>query len=81
MSVMIQVRNVPESLHVELVRRAEERGLSLTAYIQEILEREVSLPSREEVLRRLRGLKRVELDFPVAELIREGRRERYGDDE
>jgi hypothetical protein len=64
-----------------LVRRAEERGLSLTAYIQEILEREVSLPSREEVLRRLRGLKRVELDFPVAELIREGRRERYGDDE
>ena len=78
---MIQVRNVPESLHGELVRRAEERGLSLTAYIQEILEREVSLPSREEVLRRLRGLKRVELEFPVAELIREGRRERYGDDE
>ena len=78
---MIQVRNVPESLHGELVRRAEERGMSLTGYIQEILEREVSLPSREEVLRRLRGLKRVELDFPVAELIREGRRERYGDDE
>jgi plasmid stability protein len=78
---MIQVRNVPESLHAELVRRAEERGLSLTGYIQEILEREVSLPSREEVLRRLRALKRVELDFPVAELIREGRRERYGDDE
>jgi len=81
MPVMIQVRNVPESLHGELVRRAGERGLTLTAFIQEILEREVSVPSRADVVRRLQELEPVELGFPVSELIREGRRERYGDGE
>lgn len=74
MSVMIQVRNVPKSLHRELVRRAEEKGLSLTAYIQSILEREVARPSRDEILRRIHDAKPVELDRPFADDIRDGRR-------
>jgi hypothetical protein len=73
MPVMIQVRNVPDSLHRELVRRAEARGMSLTDYVQSILEREVDRPSRAEVVRRVKALKPVRLDVPVAELIREGR--------
>ncbi|MEE2846754.1 MAG: toxin-antitoxin system HicB family antitoxin [Gemmatimonadota bacterium] len=48
---MIQVRNVPESLHRELVRRADLHGQSLTAYVQDILEREVSRPPRTEIVR------------------------------
>ena len=72
-SVMIQVRNVPDALHRELVRRAEARGMSLTAYVQSILEREVDRPSRAEIVRRVRALKPVKLDVPVADLIREGR--------
>ncbi|HLA92759.1 MAG TPA: toxin-antitoxin system HicB family antitoxin [Actinomycetota bacterium] len=45
---MIQVRNVPPELHRELKRRARLSGKSLTAYIQEILEREVEhLPAEE----------------------------------
>ena len=45
---MIQVRNVPPELHRELKRRARLAGKSLTAYIQEILEREVEhLPAEE----------------------------------
>lgn len=73
MSVMIQVRNVPESLHRELVRRAELRGQSLTAYVQDILEREVHRPSRAEIVRRIMEQEPVKLDFPVADLIREDR--------
>lgn len=73
MSVMIQVRNVPDSLHRELVRRAEERGLSLTAYVQSILEREVALPSRAEIVRRALALEPAKLDRPAAEHIRERR--------
>lgn len=69
---MIQVRNVPESLHSELVRRAEARGHSLTAYIQGILEREVARPSRAEVVSRLLALEPVTLDRPVADLVRAG---------
>ncbi len=45
---MIQVRNVPPALHRELKRRARLAGKSLTAYIQEILEREVARPPAEE---------------------------------
>ena len=73
MPVMIQVRNVPDALHSELVRRAKEHGMSLTAYIQTILEREVGRPSRAEVLRMIHELEPVKLDRPVAEYIREGR--------
>ncbi len=70
---MIQVRNVPESLHRELVRRASLRGQTLTAYVQEILEREVHRPSRAEVVRRAMELEPVKLGFPVSDLIREER--------
>jgi plasmid stability protein len=76
MPKMIQVRNVPESLHQELVRRAKARGQTLTDYIQEILEREVARPDREEVFRRILESEPVDLGVSVATLIREGREER-----
>ncbi len=50
---MIQVRDVPPELHEELVRRARQRGMTLTAYVQEILEREVARPTAEEWLERI----------------------------
>lgn len=76
MPTMIQVRNVPDSLHRALVRRAHARGQTLTAYVQEVLEREVARVDRREVVRRLRELPPVPLDRPVAELLREARRDR-----
>lgn len=78
MSVMIQVRNVPEPLHRELVRRASLRGQSLTAYVQQILEREVRRPPRAEVVRRIMELEPVKLDLPISDLIREERDARSG---
>lgn len=47
MGKIIQVRNVPERLHRELVRRARARGLTLADHVQEILEREVARPPVE----------------------------------
>lgn len=52
---MIQVRNVPPELHAELVRRARLEGKTLTAYVQEILEREVGRPPGEEVFARIKA--------------------------
>ena len=72
---MIQVRNVPDALHQELVRRARNRGQTLTDYLQGILEREVSRPDREEVFERIRRAAPVDLPMPAAELIRAERRE------
>jgi plasmid stability protein len=76
MPKMIQVRNVPDSLHGELMRRARARGQTLTDYIQGILEREVARPEPAEVFRRIRAQTPVELPVPAATLIREERKER-----
>ena len=76
MARMIQVRNVPERLHKELVRRAKARGQTLTDYVEEVLEREVARPPAEEVFARIRARRPVRLEVPVAELIREERTRR-----
>ena len=73
---MIQVRNVPDRLHRELVKRARSEGKTLTSFVQEILERELARPPREEVFARIRSRKPVDLGVSVADLIREEREER-----
>lgn len=77
MSKMIQVRNVPDRLHRELVRRAKAKGQSLSDYIEGILEREVARPPREEVFERIASREPVDLKGrTAADLVREGREER-----
>jgi hypothetical protein len=71
---MIQVRNVSERTHRELVRRARARGQTLTRYLEEMLERETSRPPVEEVFARIRARSRVSVSG--AEVIREVRAER-----
>jgi hypothetical protein len=73
---MIQVRNVPDRLHRELVKRARARGQTLSDYIEDLLEREVERPPAEEVFERLRELPPVTLPRPAADYIREERAER-----
>jgi plasmid stability protein len=77
MSKMIQVRNVPARLHRELTKRARARGKTLTDYIQEILERELSRPPADEVFERIASRPAVKLGRPAAEIIR-GERESRG---
>ena len=76
MSKMIQVRNVPDRLHRELVKRARAAGRTLTDYVQDILEREVSRPAAEEVFERVSRRAPVDLGRPAADLIREERANR-----
>ena len=76
MSTMIQVRNVPSRLHRELVKRAKRRGLTLTRYVQDILEREVARPPAEDVFDMIEGSPPVQLGRPAADLIGEERAER-----
>jgi antitoxin FitA len=79
MSKMIQVRNVPDRLHRELMKRAKARGQTLSAYCEEILEREIERPPAEEVFERIRRMPRVKLPKPAAEYIREERASSSGD--
>jgi plasmid stability protein len=73
MSKMIQVRNVPDRLHRELKRRAKAKNLTLTDFIQQILEREVSRPTADEVFDWIESRTPVRLDVPVSELMRQER--------
>ena len=76
MSKMIQVRNVPDRTHRELKRRAKSRGQTLTAHVEEILEREVASLTKEELFARIRSRTPIVLNVPAADIIREEREER-----
>jgi len=78
MPKMIQIRNVPDWLHQELVRRARKSGETLTSYVQQILEREVARPRREEVFERIASHTPVVLGQPIADVIRKERARREG---
>ena len=73
MSVMIQIRNVPEALHRKVKVPAAQAGMSLSDYLRAEIERIAALPTRDEMLARLHGRKRVNLRTPAAEIIRRER--------
>ena len=76
MSVMVQIRNVPDELHRKLKSRAALSGMSISEYLLRELERSLERPTREELLQRLQGRDRIELRESVAEAVaaeREGR--------
>jgi antitoxin FitA len=59
MSVMIQIRHVPDELHRLLKARAEEVGTSLSDYLLLELRRTVERPTREQLMARLKRRSRV----------------------
>jgi plasmid stability protein len=71
MSKMIQIRNVPDSLHREAKARAAREGLTLSDYAKRALEREVGQVTLDEVLERIRRLGPIEGEIDAAEIIRE----------
>jgi len=73
MSKMVQIRNVPEALHRKLKSRAADSGQTLSDFLMAELERLAARPTRDEMLTRIRGRKRVTLKTPAAVVIREER--------
>ena len=73
MSKMIQVRNVPDSLHRQLKARAAIAGMSLSDYllieIKEIAER----PTLAEMRDRLHHREPISVPIDTARLVREER--------
>jgi plasmid stability protein len=73
MSKMVQIRNVPGPLHRKLKARAAGAGQTLSDYLLSEIERIVARPTREEMLARIRGRKRVTLKRSAATVIRRER--------
>jgi plasmid stability protein len=73
MSKMIQVRNVPDSIHRALKAKAALAGKSLSDWILEELEALAALPSEEELLERLREAEPFAMKRSSAKIIRKDR--------
>lgn len=72
---MIQIRNVPESLHRDLKARAAQEGITLSELLLRELPRIAGQPTMEQILARIKSRGPAPPDLPSgADLVREGRR-------
>jgi plasmid stability protein len=73
MSKMIQLRNVPESLHRKLKARAALEGLSLSEYLLQEIRRMSEFPTAAELQERLARRQPVEPGVPPGDAVRHER--------
>jgi plasmid stability protein len=71
----ILVRDLPEGVHAELVRRAAARGMSLRAYVVEVLSGHTNSPTLADWLEGVRALAPVKAKTSGAKLVKETRAE------
>jgi plasmid stability protein len=73
MSRTIQVRNVPEHVHVTLKSRAALEGMSLSDFLKKELARAAERPTMQEWLERTQRAKPIRAKRSAAQEIREQR--------
>jgi plasmid stability protein len=76
MSKMIQLRNVPDTLHRLLKARAAMAGMSLSDYLLAEIEDLAQRPTLTELRERLRKRKPVTAELHTARMVREEREAR-----
>jgi antitoxin FitA len=70
MSAMIQIRNVPDSLHRRLKSRAALAGMSLSDYLLSEIREVAERPTLDELRSRLQGRSRITPSLAPAEAVR-----------
>ncbi len=70
MSVMIQIRNVPDALHRKLKSRAALAGMSLSDYLLQQIRHVAEQPTIEEMKARLAKRSTVTLSVDTADAVR-----------
>ena len=73
MNTMIQIRNVPESLHRRLKARAAMEGVSMSLFVRREIERVLARPNRRELLQSIHEQRDIVLDRRPADVLREER--------
>lgn len=76
MSKMIQLRNVPETLHRTLKARAAMAGMSLSDYLLAEIREVAERPTLTELRARMHQRKPVAVPIDTARLVREERESR-----
>jgi antitoxin FitA len=75
MSKMIQIRDVPETVHGTLKARAAREGMSLSDFLKRELERVAERPTMQEWLERTQQAKPIAAKRTAAQVLRELRDE------
>jgi len=70
MSVMIQIRNVPEALHRELKSRAALAGMSLSDYLLNEIRQVADRPTLDQLRARLDSRPALTLSMAPADAVR-----------
>ena len=70
MSMMIQIRNVPDALHRKLKSRAALAGMSLSDYLLQQIREVAERPTIEEMRARLARRSAVTLSVDTADAVR-----------
>jgi len=70
MSVMIQIRNVPDDLHRRLKARAAMAGMSLSDYLLKEVRQVAERPTMEEILQRIATREPVKTSISMADAVR-----------
>ena len=70
MSTMIQIRNVPDTLHRKLKSRAALAGMSLSDYLLQQIREVAERPTLEEMRARLARRSAVTLSVDTADAVR-----------
>lgn len=75
--VALQIRDVPTTVRDDLAREAESRGLSLQAYLREVVDREAKAARNRESLRTMKPVPVSGVSSEdVVTILAESRRER-----
>lgn len=76
MAVNMHIRDLDEPTHQELVRRADAAGMSLRAYVIEVLHRHAALPTLDDWLDQVRADPPLSSDGPDSvTLVEQGRQD------
>jgi plasmid stability protein len=67
---MVQIRNVPETLHRQLKSRAALAGMSLSDYLLREIRQVAERPTLDELRARLRSRTELTPSLPPAEAVR-----------
>jgi len=73
MSKMIQIRNVPDSLHRKLKARAAIEGMTLSDYLLAEIRHSAARPSLRELRERLNKRSPISTAVPPADAVRQER--------
>ncbi len=70
MSVMVQIRNMPDALHRKVKARAAAVGMSLSDYLLQEIRKSAEAPTLEEMRERLAKVKPLRLSESPTKILR-----------